>query len=294
VNTLWQGGLTVPGQRVNAWVGDHSRWANRLASAIDQCGDANYAPLLLDVIARIAPFDLAMIVVYSGRAKPVLLHDAFFDDAAQRGLSNYINNTYILNPLHTAYCRGLDSGVYRITDLMSNHSFGGTGNENLKISQTRNEEIGYITEGWPCGMQEVTLVVELPAGELGEVSLLRAARGGGFSDSDILKLKSIEPILGATFRRHWASWKKRRLAEDPVVSADLMINRIASDLLSARERQVAELILSGCSGHAIGTQLGISITTVKTHRKNLYTKLGVATQYELFSLVLKQLLSQST
>jgi len=52
---------------------------------------------------------------------------------------------------------------------------------------------------------------------------------------------------------------------------------------------VAVLVLKGASGQVIADQLGISITTVKTHRKNLYLKLGITTQTELFSLALNAL-----
>jgi DNA-binding CsgD family transcriptional regulator len=40
---------------------------------------------------------------------------------------------------------------------------------------------------------------------------------------------------------------------------------------------------------SIGLRLGISTTTVKTHRKNLYSKLGIASQFEFFSLFLDSL-----
>jgi len=52
---------------------------------------------------------------------------------------------------------------------------------------------------------------------------------------------------------------------------------------------VAQLILRGHSGISIGAHLGISTTTVKAHRKNLYGKLGIATHFELFSLFLQGL-----
>jgi DNA-binding CsgD family transcriptional regulator len=52
---------------------------------------------------------------------------------------------------------------------------------------------------------------------------------------------------------------------------------------------VALLVLQGASGQDIADTLAISVTTVKTHRKNLYAKLGISTQTELFSLALNAL-----
>ena len=45
----------------------------------------------------------------------------------------------------------------------------------------------------------------------------------------------------------------------------------------------------GHSGTSIGAHLGISQTTVKSHRQNLYGKLGIASQFELFSQFLQSL-----
>ena len=44
-----------------------------------------------------------------------------------------------------------------------------------------------------------------------------------------------------------------------------------------------ELVLKGNSSEAIGKRLGIATGTVRIHRKNIYTKLGIGSQGELFS-----------
>ncbi len=45
--------------------------------------------------------------------------------------------------------------------------------------------------------------------------------------------------------------------------------------LTKREREILKLIAAGCTNTEISQQLYISIDTVDTHRKNLYSKLGV-------------------
>ena len=45
--------------------------------------------------------------------------------------------------------------------------------------------------------------------------------------------------------------------------------------------------LRGHSSESIGFNLGISLGTVKTHRKNAYAKLGVTSQSELLSVFLE-------
>ncbi len=48
-----------------------------------------------------------------------------------------------------------------------------------------------------------------------------------------------------------------------------------ADLLSAREIEVAKLLIEGLINKEIAERLGIGVTTVITHRKNIFEKLGI-------------------
>jgi DNA-binding CsgD family transcriptional regulator len=54
-----------------------------------------------------------------------------------------------------------------------------------------------------------------------------------------------------------------------------------TDVLTARELQIAVLIAQGFDSKAIGRRLGISHSTVGTHRTRVYAKLGVASRRAL-------------
>jgi DNA-binding CsgD family transcriptional regulator len=60
-------------------------------------------------------------------------------------------------------------------------------------------------------------------------------------------------------------------------------------ILTAREREVAEFTLKGHSAESAGQILGISPGTVRIHRRNIYAKLRINSQGELFSLFLATL-----
>jgi len=55
--------------------------------------------------------------------------------------------------------------------------------------------------------------------------------------------------------------------------------------LSAREREICDLILLGCSSAAIASRLNISRYTVKDHRKSIFRKLQVGSLAQLFALL---------
>ncbi|VTP60232.1 ATP-dependent transcriptional regulator [Serratia rubidaea] len=53
------------------------------------------------------------------------------------------------------------------------------------------------------------------------------------------------------------------------------------------------MILAGQGSPQIAARLFISLGTVKNHRKNIYGKLGIGSQAELFSLLLGHALPRS-
>jgi len=57
--------------------------------------------------------------------------------------------------------------------------------------------------------------------------------------------------------------------------------------LSSREVQIATLIVQGHSSRSIALNLDISPQTVKVHRRNLYSKLGISAQNELYMILMK-------
>lgn len=58
----------------------------------------------------------------------------------------------------------------------------------------------------------------------------------------------------------------------------------ASTLLSRREKQVADLMLQSYRMDACVNKLGVSIETLRVHRRNIYRKLDINSHLELFSL----------
>jgi DNA-binding CsgD family transcriptional regulator len=56
------------------------------------------------------------------------------------------------------------------------------------------------------------------------------------------------------------------------------------DTLTEREKQIAALLLKGRTSKLIAAELYLSENTVKTHIKNIYSKLGIKSKSELFNI----------
>jgi len=261
-------------------------WAAASAEIVDRMDDPILPDLLPRALSSLIEFDYSVVFVYRGKANPIHIHDTFPNPQARTGVINYVKNTYVLNPLYNAYQRGLKTGVYRLRELASEGLIDRKPLRKYRMCAAASEEIGYLTDGWPAGCEELCIAMELPGGECAELTLSRKASQGGFSDEDIASLSPVIPFLAAAVRRYWRHARLMHVSNTRDTGSDDTVRAFGRNPLSPRERELAHLLLRGHSTASVGLRLGISTTTVKTHRKNLYSKLGIATQAEFFSLFL--------
>ncbi|UIP30513.1 MULTISPECIES: response regulator transcription factor [Photobacterium] len=88
------------------------------------------------------------------------------------------------------------------------------------------------------------------------------------------------PVLQALFEQYWLS---SSLHDNMSEGEPLYVsNQFAAEILTARERQVVQLILQGLASKQIAGKLNIQLGTVKNHRKNIYKKLQINSQQELY------------
>ncbi len=107
---------------------------------------------------------------------------------------------------------------------------------------------------------------------------------GHYSDERIMKRAS-----GELFWCHVTGRALER--DDPHASAiwsfeDLSSRRPVTAELTAREREVAALLVEGKTSKLIARQLGLSPRTVEMHRAHLMKKLGAGTSNELVNRLL--------
>ena len=104
----------------------------------------------------------------------------------------------------------------------------------------------------------------------------RAAAGDRAAALDLLiAAEAAFDSFGATRRRDEAVRELRRLGHRVRRAA-------ASDgLLTAREREIAELVAAGRTNREVAEQLVLSERTIEAHLRNVYAKLGVRSRVEL-------------
>jgi DNA-binding NarL/FixJ family response regulator len=70
----------------------------------------------------------------------------------------------------------------------------------------------------------------------------------------------------------------------PRTDTDAGVEQLGPELLTPREADVLEHLRAGRSNAEIALALSVSVETIRTHRRNIYRKLGVRTRRELASL----------
>lgn len=255
--------------------------ADELVSAI---GHDDFFVLFSTAISKILCFEFLIVFLHRRDAAPARLHDSIPTARHRKGLNNYLKNTYVLNPFYQAIRKGVEPGVYFMKNFMPDRYSLEPRHQEFRLRVDSCEEIGFLTDDWPSGMQELLLVMPIDSSTLIEVSLSKKEARGGFSDEKVADLRSVFPFLHALLRKHWEFASHQLAPELEAPLLERLFMSFGQGVLSERERQVIRLVLLGHSSTSVALNLGVALPTVKSHRRNAYAKLEISSQAELFAL----------
>jgi len=252
-------------------------WPALLREALPQVADAvgtgRFARQLIDALRLVLPFDWWMVMVYHPQANPDMLDENFTGSWRERGLTTYVGAFFVLDPFYIM-SRSLDHPeVCRLGDISPDGFLESEYHRAHYAAGRIGDEVGYL---WP-----------LEPGITFAVSLERSQNGVAFSADDVRHLETVQGLLYALVRKHWAASHPRSVGVVPLELGRLVQEAAAEfgrEVLTPRECEVVKLVLRGYSTKSVSQSLGISPGTVKVHRENIYAKLGVSSQAELFNL----------
>jgi DNA-binding CsgD family transcriptional regulator len=239
-----------------------------LAQVINAIGERDFVALAADALAGLVQFDLSAVIIHNRQARPVIAFDNFDRAGGRQGLENYVRFTHRINPM---LARAHGARIFRASEFAMHPITSADGIDDYLI-QAPDEELGFRTIGWPERMEEIGLYFEA-CGGLVELSFYRQRGRNAASTSSLRSLEALYEPIAAAFNRHDVLGRARPPAEPEDLSR-----------LSPREREIAELLLIGCSSEAIALRLGLSRFTVKDYRKQIFRKLGIGSLAELFAL----------
>ena len=259
---------------------DRAGLLSRTGALIAAIETEAFAPALTDLLRSMAPYTYTVVFGYSGSARPLDLYDDFPASKRRIFVTDYQEGPYLLDPFYLAATRPVPAGLHRMRDLAPDRFYQGEYFRNYYVQTGLAEEIGFF--------------VDIPEGVMVVLSLMRDERP--FSTREMRSLEEVRPVVEAVIRQHWADLPSRfdlcsqdRLGSAIATELERSFQSFGDGLLTAREREIVEHTLKGHSADAVGRILDISPGTVRIHRRNIYAKLRISSQGQLFSRFIETL-----
>lgn len=254
---------------------DSREWHDHIAALVAAEGTRNFPAVLVDSLRHVVPFDYSVFFAYRGPARPICVYDTFTPKQRIVFVTDYQEGPYLLDPFYQVCAEKIEPGLYRLREIAPDRFYHSEYYRSYYRRTGLAEEIGFV--------------IALPNDMMLVISLMRAGSSAPFSDRDINKLRRVEPIVHAASARQWRNLGRqadngRRDKAFPELGLQLTsaFEGFGEGVLTRREREVVRMVLRGHSSESIGRHFRISTGTVKIHRKNIYGKLRISSQSELF------------
>ncbi len=252
-------------------------WVSLLSQSIDSVGTEKFSENLVTTLKAVADFDYSVSFAYFQNEKPICLYHTFSPEKRVVFVDDYLKGPYLLDPFFKACDRKVGTGLYRLRDIAPDRFY-----------QSEYYRSYYVQTGLA---EEICYTIYLTKGVAVAISLMRAGGEPKFSAREFRLLESVSSIVDSLARRHWQEVHSRfeaepsglQTGENRTIIED-KVSTLFGPRITPRETQVVAQVLEGHSSDSIARSLGITVGTVRIHRRNIYAKLRISSQQELFSI----------
>ena len=262
------------------------KWHGGMREAFAHVDEPDALQYLASALAQLVSIESMMISLERKDRAPRLLHQRGIAQEYQVSiLDRYFSGGYLLGPFCLEVEHGLAQGFYHLEEIAPDNFFDSDYYKSYYLKAGCSEDSYYIVDTG----NDTKISVSLFQGFGGEclrvdqLNLLRAVEPlvrefvSEFSQRGLLRSHEIQ------------SNNDQGLRDDLKHRVQSAFEQFGCDVLTEREREVAHMVLRGHSVKSTASQMGISPETVRMHRKNLYLKLEVGSQSELFALFIEWL-----
>lgn len=240
-----------------------------LAAAIIALGSPEFPDRLLDLLQKFADADASMILRYWPDRAPEVPADRLDPKERPYLYGDYLAGVYRLSPFYRLSAGLKEPRLVRLKEIAP---------EGFRQSEYFRSYFARIGVSDLAGM-----LLPVAGGGVVHLSFARSEKRPSFGRRVMKEMRDLLPVFSALAQRHWRDAGEGK--GQARVASPLEVMRAEFDL-TRRESEIAEAMLAGHSSKSMARLLTISAETVKVHRRNLYAKLGIASQAELFSLFL--------
>jgi DNA-binding NarL/FixJ family response regulator len=247
-------------------------WFPAVAALVSNRSARESAAALARLVGQTVSHEGTCLIAFHRERTPEVLHHTLEPAGASHYLDRYLAGPYLLDPLFQLSQQSIKPGVCRYRDATPDR-FRSSEYYRQYCEQTHLvDEIDYLID----------------TGDAATVVLVVGRRTRRFSRTEVARLEKLADIVHAAMQNVWG----HRLSErSGTANADdgthlrltRCFDRFGEGVLTDRERQITQLLLRGHSTKSVARELDIAPGTVMVHKRNLFSKLGISSQYELFS-----------
>lgn len=238
-----------------------------------EVGKTGFFQAVLDVLEACCPVDSSGILVFYRKQKPLSLAHRFHPFDRHLHADIYSTGPYALDPQYQLFLKGCPSGAYWLADIAPDDFY---------------QSSYYTTFYSKIGVADsIDVLWRIDEHSALNFFMQRNINSAPFCRADLEALRLMMPLLDAALCRHYqlaTPLKNPNSADQTHLQVESTLENFASSLLTPRERDVLWYLLRGYSSALTAEKLHTSDGTVKIHRKNIYRKLEIGSQAELFSL----------
>ena len=240
-------------------------------------GTDAFASALTQALDELVWLDSAVVFAFREAEPPLVLHDRLAAAEREAFYDTWLAGVYLLSPFYRAFREGREDGLYSLRDIAPAGFTASEYHRRYYRLTASSDLVGYLVQ-----VDGSALVV----------SLGRRQPGPRFARAELAKLEACAPMVSALAAAHWrtagsveaAATESRRHA-----GLEARLAAFGADRLTPREREVLRLLLDGHSSKSLARAAGMLPETARVHRRNIYAKLGVGSQGELFAMLLRWL-----
>jgi DNA-binding CsgD family transcriptional regulator len=250
---------------------DSTQWHEAAAKLIAAADGDSVAEHLVSFICSTVSNNGTSLLAFHSDAPPEVLHHSLAPNRARHYLDRYLAGPYLLDPLYQMAMRKEKPSLCRFRDTQPDR-FHSSEYYRQYVERTHLvDEMDFL-----LGVSETSALV-----------MVCGRTEKRFTRVELNRLRLVEPIVRAAMQRAWDSRDDQGNHDDRNSGMHQRLTECFENFgeyaLTQREKEITQLLLRGHSSKSIARELGIAPGTVMVHKRNLFAKLGITSQYELFS-----------
>ena len=267
---LGDGGIMNKGFDSIAW----HRAVGELLTATDGDSLASRLSAALDLLVR---HEGTCLIAFRRDRAPDVWHHTLPPAVRRHYLDRYLAGPYLLDPLYQLALDDDRPEACRFRDKIPDRFHSSEYYRQYCERTHLQDELDYFAD----------------LGDGTALALVVGRRTRRFSRLELDRLFAVAPMVVAALGR--IGEQKAALPAAADGDHDLhrrlteCFDQFGADVLTEREREISQLLLRGHSSKSVARELDIAPGTVMVHKRNLFAKLGISSQYQLFSLFIDEL-----